>query len=150
MFNKKRGFLLKRGEQFYRFAIEDKCSIAPPGGSVKLFLMKFHKAVLHIRPHFSYIVEQHCKGWLRMSGVQLLILTGIIILSLSVLAIVSPRAFRYALRLLVNALFGVLALSIVSMLWPIIPIGINQISAAVCALLGLPGALLLILLGCCF
>lgn len=85
-----------------------------------------------------------------MSGVQLLILTGIIILSLSVLAIVSPRAFRYALRLLVNALFGVLALSIVSMLWPIFPIGINLISAAVCALLGLPGALLLILLGFCF
>lgn len=85
-----------------------------------------------------------------MSGVQILILTGIIILSLSVLAIVSPRAFRCALRLLVNVLFGVLALSIVSMLWPVFPIGINLLSAAVCALLGLPGALLLILLGFCF
>ena len=37
-----------------------------------------------------------------MSGTEALILSGIILLSLSVLAMISPRAFRLALRLLLN------------------------------------------------
>lgn len=56
-----------------------------------------------------------------MSGTEALILCGIIILSLSVLAMISPRFFRLALRLVFNVLFGMLALSIIAEIWPVFP-----------------------------
>ena len=72
-----------------------------------------------------------------MSGTEALILCGIIILSLSVLAMISPRFFRLALRLVLNVLFGMLALSIIAEIWTML----------ICMFLGLPGLILLILWG---
>ena len=82
-----------------------------------------------------------------MSGTEALILCGIIILSLSVLAMISPRFFRLALRLILNVLFGMLALSIIAEIWPIFPIGVNLWTMLICMFLGLPGLILLILWG---
>ena len=82
-----------------------------------------------------------------MSGTEALILCGIIILSLSVLAMISPRFFRLALRLVLNVLFGMLALSIIAEIWPIFPIGGNLWTMLICMFLGLPGLILLILWG---
>lgn len=82
-----------------------------------------------------------------MSGTEALILCGIIILSLSVLAMISPRFFRLALRLVLNVLFGMLALSIIAEIWPIFPIGVNLWAMLICMFLGLPGLILLILWG---
>ena len=82
-----------------------------------------------------------------MSGTEALMLSGIILLSLSVLAMISPRAFRLALRLLLNVVFGMLALSIIAEIWPVFPIGVNLWSMLICMLLGLPGLILLILWG---
>ena len=82
-----------------------------------------------------------------MSGTEALILCGIIILSLSVLAMISPRFFRLALRLVLNVLFGMLALSIIAEIWPIVPIGVNLWTMLICMFLGLPGLILLILWG---
>ena len=85
-----------------------------------------------------------------MSGTQLLILSGILLLSFSVLAIVSPKAFRLALHLLINGIFGILALSILSMLWSSFSIGINLWSVLISTLLGLPGVLLLLFISLFF
>ena len=82
-----------------------------------------------------------------MSGTEALILCGIIILSLSVLAMISPRFFRLALRLVLNVLFGMLALSIIAEILPIFPIGVNLWTMLICMFLGLPGLILLILWG---
>lgn len=82
-----------------------------------------------------------------MSGTEALILCGIIILSLSVLAMISRRFFRLALRLVLNVLFGMLALSIIAEIWPIFPIGVNLWTMLICMFLGLPGLILLILWG---
>ena len=82
-----------------------------------------------------------------MTGVDLLILTGIIILSLSVFAILSPKVFRIALKLLLNGLFGILALTITYYFRPTFPIGINFWTILISALLGLPGILSLFLIG---
>ena len=82
-----------------------------------------------------------------MSGTEALILCGIIILSLSVLAMISPRFFRLALRLVLTVLFGMLALSIIAEIWPIFPIGVNLWTMLICMFLGLPGLILLILWG---
>lgn len=82
-----------------------------------------------------------------MSGTEALILYGIIILSLSVLAMISRRFFRLALRLVLNVLFGMLALSIIAEIWPIFPIGVNLWTMLICMFLGLPGLILLILWG---
>ena len=82
-----------------------------------------------------------------MTAAQLLILAGIIILSLSVFAIISPKAFRIALRFLLNAIFGILALTITYYFFPQFPSGINLWSILISSLLGLPGTLLLFLIG---
>ena len=82
-----------------------------------------------------------------MSGTEALILCGIIILSLSVLAMISPRFFRLALRLVFNVLFGMRALSIIAEIWPVFPIGVNLWTLLICMFLGLPGLILLFLWG---
>ncbi len=85
-----------------------------------------------------------------MTGIQLLILLGILVLSFSVLALLSPRIFHLALRFLLNTLFGLLALSILSMLWPAFPVGVNLWTLGISTLLGLPGILLLVAAGIWF
>lgn len=85
-----------------------------------------------------------------MTGTQLLILIGIIVLSFSVLAIVSPKGFRLALRFFLNTLFGLFGLSILHMLWPAFPIGVNLWTLMVSTLLGLPGLILLVTIGIWF
>ena len=70
-----------------------------------------------------------------MTGIQLLILLGILILSFSVLALLSPRIFHLALRFL---------------LWPAFPVGVNLWTLGTSTLLGLPGILLLVAAGIWF
>ncbi|MBQ7915489.1 MAG: pro-sigmaK processing inhibitor BofA family protein [Firmicutes bacterium] len=82
-----------------------------------------------------------------MTSTQLLILIGIILLSLSVVAIISPKAFCIALKLLLNGLFGILALTITYHFFPQFPVGINFWSILISALLGLPGMVLLMGIG---
>lgn len=82
-----------------------------------------------------------------MSAAKLIVIGLISLLGLSVIFILWPRSLKIALGLLRNMVLGLGTLWAVGLIFGAAGrVGINAFTAAVCAVLGIPGCLLLLLL----
>ncbi len=83
-----------------------------------------------------------------MYGLSNLIGVAILIFLLVALARIVTSPFRLALKLLINAASGLVALWLVNLLAPVtgVSLGVNLPNALIVGILGLPGLALLILL----
>jgi pro-sigmaK processing inhibitor BofA len=67
------------------------------------------------------------------------IVLGIALCALLLLALIFRKMLKDALRLTLRAVCGMILIALINSLLPIAPVGINVVTVAVCALLGLPG-----------
>lgn len=81
-----------------------------------------------------------------MSTSKWIVLGMVLLLAISVILVVWPKARKGALFFILNAGIGLAGLWLVGFLGESVNIGINPITGCVCGLLGLPGVAMLVAL----